>query len=232
MSPDIREMDGGLGVYQKGMPAPPRRDSVKLTHRAIVKAFRELGEKALNAMDYERTRHLPIGRGRLACDPDTGDFDPDAVRPQYNAAKHSDYPRWVHSTITEGEGKLVDNEEEYRLMLATKKWADKPMEKKKRFTLTQEDQMQNFQGQILAERARSNELERRLEQFVTGSDNPEAKESQSLLAIENQKLRDEMDMLNARFEALMTKLEAGSTSNIPSDEDEEVDSNKSKNKRK
>ncbi len=219
MTPSVREVEGGLGQYSKGYTPPPKRDSVKLTHKKVVKAFRELGDQALNAADFERTRHLPVGRGRLACDPETGEFDADAVRPQYNPGQHPEYPRWIHSTITEGESKLVDTEEDHKFLLATKKWADKPMEKKKRFTLTQEDQMQNFQGQILAERARSNELERRLESLLAGGDNPEAKENQTLLAMTVDTLAKENEELKARFEALMAKLEEGGTPKVEPDPD-------------
>lgn len=223
---EVREVTGGLSMYTKGAPLVPKRDSVKLTHRKVSKAFRELGDQALNAADFERTMHLPVGRGRLACDPDTGEFDGDAIRLPHNDSVQPLYPRYVHSTITEGESWLVSSKDEHQLMLATKKWADKPMERKKRFVLTEQDQMQNFQGQLLAERARNNQLEHKVEELLGIGGTPDTKEVTTIIESQMIKQSEEIELLRAenqvmkdRFEALMSKLEAGSTPTVTEHED-------------
>lgn len=195
----------GPGFVGKGVPAPKVRDGIKKTLRATIKTFRDLGNKALNAADYERTMNLPVGRGRLACDPETGDFDEDAPRKVYNSKDYPEYPLAVHSTITEGEHYMVRDEEEKLKMLATKKWSMTPLEKKRRFMLTPEDQLMNLKGQVEAERAGRLEMERRLDATLSSNNNPEAG---TMLAQQLAEERIKREALEARLEALMTKLEA------------------------
>lgn len=209
MSVEIRSYEGTPN-YIKGSPTQvTKRDGVKKTHRELVRRYRDIGDQALNAADYERTMHLPVGRGRLACDPETGEFDADAIRPQYNPTLHSPYPRYVHSTITVDENQLVYTEQEHQIALATKKWSDKPMERRKRFTLTPEDQMQDFKGQIEAERARNNQLERKLEQLVTGSSD-DSIERASVMEVQLAETKRETADLKARMEVILAQLEAKS----------------------
>ena len=196
----------GPGFVGAGAGKPQKRDGVKLTHRELMSKFCKIGDEALNAGDYARTMHLPVGKGRLACDPDTGDFDKDADRPRYDPSKQPFYPRFVHSTITEGEQIVVENKEEHEQALATRKWADKPIERRKRFTLTPEDQMQNLKGQIEAERAARFQLERQMEAGVFGA-GPDEKENANLLALELQQEREARKALEDRVNLLLARLE-------------------------
>lgn len=202
----INSYDGPGYVGANGAKVQ-KRDGVKLTHREVMNKFKQIGEEALNAADYERTMHLPASKGRLACDPETGEFDKDAPRPHYNPNTAPHYPRAVHSTITEGEWMRVNNADEQREALATRKWSDTPLERKRRFTLTPEDQLMNLKGQVEAERAGRLDLERRLEVGALGSDG-ESKENASLMAIQLQQEREAREALEARVNALLAKLEA------------------------
>lgn len=210
----VNSYDGPGYVEGVGM-VKPRRDGVKKSHRDLMLKFREIGKQALNAADYERTRHLPIGRGRLACDLETGDFDPDADRLPYNKELAPKYPKHLHSTVTDGEFLSVHSEDEEAAMLATRKWARKPLERKRRFVLTPEDQLQNLKGQIEAERAGRLEMERRLESTVPDQD------AESELA----NLRREHEDMKERFEALMLtlagKAEAAVNAVVPDEGDDD-----------
>jgi hypothetical protein len=176
--------------------------------------FKEIGENALNAADFERTMHLPVGRGRLACDPETGEFDKGAPRPAYNSDNQPEFPRHVHSTITEGEYKVVSNKEEYDDALATRKWQHWPLERKKRFTLTEADQLMSMKGELTAERAARLDLEKRIEVGAFGA-SPDSRENASLLAAELQQEREARKALEDRVNALLARLE-------PTSEDELV----------
>jgi hypothetical protein len=98
--------------------------------------------------------------------------------------------------------------------LATRKWALKPLERIKRFTLTPEDQMQNLKGQIEAERARGLMLEKKLELGIFGGTNletlPEGDNVVALQAAKIAELEKSNKELTDRFEALMSRLEAKS----------------------
>lgn len=202
--PAVREYDG-TPQYIKGAPAPAKRDGLKKTLRGTIKTFRDLGDKFMNAIDYERTMHLPVGQGRLACDPETGDFDEDTPRRPYNPAEHSPFPMHLHSTITEGEHIEVRNEEEKQRALATRKWSEKPLEKKKRFTLTPEDQLVNLKGQVEAERAGRLEMERRMEAVLERG--PDGPETATLLAKQLEEEKQSRLALEARVEQLLTAMQ-------------------------
>ncbi len=193
----------GPGFLGTGVPAPPKRNGIELSRRATVKTFRELGDRALNAADFERTRFLPIGRGRLACDPETGEFDPDAPRRPYNKLDHGEFPMHLHSTITEGEHLEVASEEEKEKALSTRKWSVKPLEKRKRLTLTPEDQLVNLKGQVEAERAGRLEIERRLDSVLADGSNPEAA---TMMAQQLESERNARIALEARVEQLMARM--------------------------
>lgn len=222
---DVRPYDGAPN-YIKGAPITKPKDGVKASLRGTVRAFKELGERALNAADYEATRHLPVGRGRLACDPETGEFDMDAARPIYNPALASPYPRHVHSTVTEDEFIVVWNIEEHKEALSTGKWAEKPLEKKRRFKLTEQDQLKNFEGQLLAERARGLELERLMTSIAASSKGVSTPPIQ-IIASEPTVPMAEFIKLQNQFESLMARvsgfMEAAQTAQATVSDDEDED---------
>ena len=197
----------GPGFVGAGAGKPQKRDGVRLTHREVMSKFRKIGDEALNAGDYERTMHLPIGKGRLAADPETGDFDKDAERPRYDPSRHPFYPRFVHSTITEGEQLVVEDGNDHEKALATRKWADKPLERKKRFVLTEADQLMSMKGELLGERAARLDMERRLEAGVFG-ESPEAKENASVLAIQLGQQKEMLDKQQETINLLLSRLES------------------------
>jgi hypothetical protein len=201
-----REYDG-TPSYTRGAPMQPRRDAIKITHRETVKTFKDLGNQALNAADYERTMHLPVGKGRLACDPDTGEFDKDADRPVFNPDRAPRFPRHLHSTVTEGESTVVYTEEEYAQAKATRKWSDTPLERKRRFTLTDSDQMQNLKGEILAERARGLQQDRRIEELLMGSTNSSDRDDMALLASQLREEKEARRALEVRLDEILQRID-------------------------
>lgn len=194
----------GPGFVSVGGGRPPRRDGVKRSHRKLVGAFVDIGNQALNAADYEATMHLPIGN-RKAADPETGEFDPDASRPAYNPAQHSKFPMALHSTITEGEHIEANSATEVEDLIASRKWSMTPLEKKKRFTLTADDQMKNLELQIQAERAARFQREREDTAGITGV-GAAGTERATMLEIELQKSKEAQAALEAKFDALMARL--------------------------
>lgn len=203
----------GPGFVGAGVQAPKRRDGVKLSHRSLMNRFIEIGNEQLNLNDYNRTSHLPLGRGRLACDPETGEFDKDAPRPIYSATKSDSYPRHVHSKITQGEYREVHDKAEHEEFLSTNKWSDTPLERKRVFTLTPEDQMASMKAQLEAERYSRIQLEQRLEGAFHG-DSADAVENQNLHSREIAELKAANEALNSRLQQLMTMMEEKLTSPV------------------
>ena len=206
----------GPGFVDGADPRTRRKtseQSIKESHRRLMGAMSRNGNMALNAADFEKTMHLPVGKGRLACD-ETGAFDAEAHRNSYNPNTAPQWPMHLHSTITEGEFISVRSEEEKNDKLSTRKWALKPLERIKRFTLTPEDQMQNLKGQIEAERARGLMLEKKLELGIFGGTNletlPDGDSVAALQAAKIAELEKSNKELTDRFEALMSRLESKS----------------------
>jgi hypothetical protein len=205
----------GPGFVDGGNPGTRRKSSeqsIKESHRKVMGAMARNGVMALNAADYERTMNLPVGRGRLACD-ETGAFDAEAYRSPYNPQIAPKFPFHLHSTITEGEFISVRSEEEITEKLATRKWAIKPLEKLRRFTLTEADQIQKLTLEIQGERAARMMIERNLEMGITGMRNLETPTPQdtdilTLQAAKIAELEKQNREINERFEALMTRFEA------------------------
>lgn len=205
----------GPGFVDGASPGTKRKtseQSIRESHRRMMGAMARNGIMALNASDYERTMHLPIGRGRLACD-ETGAFDSEANRPMYNPEKAPKFPMHLHSTITEGEFVSVRNEEEMGDKLATRKWAMKPLERVRRFTLTEADQIQKLSLEIQGERAARLMIERNMEMGIFGEKNLEKLPTEdtnvsALQAAKIAELEQKNKELNDRFEALMAKLES------------------------
>lgn len=223
--PEINSYEGP--GYVEGAPPGLKRkssfQSIKETHRDVMDAHERNGIIALNAMDFERTRHLPVGRGRLACD-ENGEFDKRARRPTYSPAAHPAYPRQLHSTVTEGEYKDVNNKEDHIAALATRLWSDTPLERKKRFILTDEQAMHNLHAEIKGERAARLMLEKQLENGVIVTEEPFDNSKQQLameeLKAENQALSDRLNQLFSLLEA--QNAERQPAKNPLEDEDEEV----------
>ena len=211
--------------YVEGAPPGLKRkssfQSIKETHRDVMDAHERNGIIALNAMDFEKTRHLPVGRGRLACD-ENGEFDKRARRPHYSPAAHPPYPRQLHSTITEGEYKDVRNREEHMEALSTRLWSETPLERKKRFMLTDEQAMQGLSAEIKGERAARLALEKQLEKGVIITEQP-FDNSQQQAAMEE--LKRENQALSDRLNQLFSLLEAQNADKHPTknplEEDEE-----------
>lgn len=227
MTPEINSYEGA--GYVPGLPPGARKktsaQSIRETHRKVTKAFQEIGFQALNAADYERTMMLPVGRGRLACD-ETGDFDPYAPRPGYNPKAHGNYPRHVHSTITDGEYKEVRDPVEHLAALNTHKWADQPLERRKRFTLTPDDQMQNLKAQIESERAarlyQEKEFEARMANTPLPVNLPASAEA-DILRLELQQERAERRALEDRVNTLLSRFEAAPVAAVAPVIEEETD---------
>jgi len=198
----------GPGFVDGANPGARRKSSeqsIKESHRKVMGAMARNGAMALNAADYERTMHLPVGRGRLACD-ETGAFDAEAHR---NPTPGSVFPMHLHSTITEGEFVSVRDEEEKLEKLATRKWAIKPLEKIRRFT----DQIQKLSLEIQGERAARLMIEKNMQLGIFGEGNLEKlpSEDTNVAAIQAAKiaeLEQKNKELSDRFEALMLKLES------------------------
>ena len=215
--------------YVEGAPPGLKRkssqQSIKETHRDVMDAHERNGIIALNAMDFERTRHLPVGRGRLACD-ENGEFDKRARRPQYNPSAHPSYPRMVHSTVTEGEDKLVFTKDEHVAALGSRMWSDTPLERKKRFILTDEQAMHNLSAEIKGERAARLMMEKQLEKGVIvtekPADNSELIAAQEALKEENRQLKERLDQLFSLLESRAAATPANPLEPEDEDEDEEV----------
>lgn len=217
----------GPGFTEVGAPKPVRRDGVKRSHRKLVGAFVDIGNQALNAADYEATMHLPVGRGRKACDPETGEFDPDANRPAYNPVMHPQFPVALHSTITEGEHEVAHSQSEVDDALASKKWSLVPLEKKKRFVLTADDQMKNLELQIQAERAARFQREKEDTAGITGA-GAAGTEKATMLEIQLREEKEKREALEAKFEALMNKLNAPAVDELGMTAKERVEAAKKK----
>jgi hypothetical protein len=221
--PEINSYEGP--GYVEGAPPGLKRkssfQSIKETHRDVMDAHERNGIIALNAMDFEKTRHLPVGRGRLACD-ENGEFDKRARRPHYSPSAHPPYPRQLHSTITEGEYKDVRNREEHMEALSTRLWSETPLERKKRFMLTDEQAMQGLSAEIKGERAARLALEKQLEKGVIITEQPADNYPNQLameeMKAENQALKDRLDQLFSILEAQNADRQ---TSRNPLEEDEE-----------
>lgn len=219
----------GPGFVGAGVGTPKRRDGVKLSHRDLMNRFVIIGNEQLNLNDYNRTAHLPIGRGRLACDPDTGEFDKDTPRAAFNPVTAPLYPRHVHSTITPKEYKEVKTHEEYLELLSTKKWAAMPLPIKKAYVLSNEDQLTSMKGQLEAERARNNMLENRMEEFLAGANNgnTDAAENQSLHARQIAELQEQNELLTSRMTRMLELMEA-KQAEVPADVEVKSDDKKRK----
>lgn len=212
----------GPGFVNGAAPGQRRKTSqqaIREAHRGLMDALERNGKMALNASDFESTMHLPVGRGRLACD-DEGEFDKTAPRPAYNPRTAPRFPMHLHSTVTVGEHVEVKNEEEMAAKLATRMWAIKPIEIVKRFKLTETDQMLSLQAEIQGERAARLSLERQMgvnpNGVLIGKD-----EADNLLSIQVAQLKEENRLMAERFDKLMAIWEGDKADEVltPADSD-------------